>query len=106
MARLSDGGIGSIIRVFPAKRATEDSPWSAASYPYPDPDLAPDPFREMVLTVERLFWRSTGALAYGAGKAYPSDERAQLCTWAELTAPKVAESETPQATKRRKGTRT
>jgi hypothetical protein len=87
MARESDGGTGSRIRVFPQPRAEVDSPWSLISYPRPDPALAPDPNRAMATAPHRLFWRETGVLAYGPNKPHPVDEEKHLVTWEELNNP-------------------
>lgn len=59
-------------------------PWSATTYPYPDPafDLIGD--RACTVSTERLFWRSDRRLAYRAGVMVPDDERALLCTEDEL----------------------
>jgi len=87
MARLSDGGTGSRIIVTPAQRPTTDNPWSLASFPYPDPELAPDPDRETAIDAERLFWRESRILAYGAGRPHPVDEEELLVTWDEMMKP-------------------
>lgn len=84
MARRSDGGTGSILRVHRQQRATVDIPWTVETYPWPDMSKAPDPTRERVETTERLFWRRDGTLAYRAGQLHPVDEEGLLMTWAEI----------------------
>lgn len=87
MARTSDGGTGSRIIVSNPGPATTESPWSLASYPYPDPTRVVDPDRETAISVDRLFWRESRILAYGAGKPHPVDEEAELWTWDEMMKP-------------------
>jgi hypothetical protein len=67
-----------------AHRHNTKAPWSLQSYPYPDPSLAPDPYRGRSVAPERLFWRSDGSLAIRAGGEYYDDERDDMCTWDEL----------------------
>jgi hypothetical protein len=87
MARLSDGGTGSRIIVSTPNRATTESPWSLESYPGPDPAFAVDSDRETAISLERLFWRESRTVAYGAGKPHPVDEEPLLVGWDEMMAP-------------------
>ena len=87
MARESDGGKGSRINVYPMPRPTTESPWSLVSYPRPDESLVPDENREKEICEERLFWRSDGRLACGAGLPYFADERHLMVTRYELEHP-------------------
>jgi hypothetical protein len=64
-----------------------NNPWSLQSYPYPDPDFEFDEDTELATSQERLFWRESKALAYGAGKPHPVDQEPMLVTWEELTRP-------------------
>lgn len=87
MARTSDGGTGSRVIVSPPRGLTHENPWSLQSYPYPDPDFEFDEETELATSDERLFWRDSRALAYGAGKPHPVDEESMLITWEELVRP-------------------
>ena len=87
MARLSDGGTGSRIIVSNPDPPTIQNPWTLESYPYPDPTLAVDPDRETAVSLDRLFWRQSRTLAYGAGKPHPVDEEPLLWTWDEMMTP-------------------
>lgn len=87
MARLSDGGTGSRIIVTPRERATTEAPWSSGTYPRPDPSYGIAEGTEVTVSHERLYWRSSGVLAYGADKPHPVDEEPLLWTWAEMTTP-------------------
>lgn len=78
--RRSDGGEGNRLIVQPFIQENRTNPWSIATYPLPDPDLEPDPDRVMAVNPERLFWRTTGALAYRAGGEHPVAEEHLLCT--------------------------
>lgn len=86
MARKSDGGEGSIIRFYPMSDAIEDGTWSLATYPHPDSARVPAEDVEVAISPERLFWRSTGILAYGAGKPHPVSEEPLLLPWDEMIA--------------------
>lgn len=87
MARISDGGTGSRIRVTPPNDTGPDVPWSLATYPYPDNAFAPDEERDVATAPERLYWRSNGVLAYAPNKPHYVDEEHLLVTWDELMAP-------------------
>lgn len=89
MARESDGGKGSRINVYPMPRPDKESPWSLMSWPRPDPLLIQDPNRETDINPERLFWRSSGILAYGAGHPHPVEEEHLLVTLHQLNNPVV-----------------
>lgn len=94
MARRSDNGEGNRIIVSAPLRPDTLNPWSVATYPLPDPALASNPDREMAVSSERLYWRSTGALAYGAGLPHPVDEEHLIVNLQELHNP------TPQVPRR------
>lgn len=64
--------------------AEKGVPWSATSYPAPDPALDFIGERACTESTERLYWRRDGRLAYRAGVMVPDDERALLCTQDEL----------------------
>ena len=102
MTRPSDGGIGSRLKVFPAENIDLGTPWSLASYPYPEPAFAPDEEREQAVAPERLYWRSNGSLAYAPNKPHFVDEEPLLVTWDELMAPPEPEPE-PEPPKRGPG---
>lgn len=60
-------------------------PWSAATYPNPDPRLAPAPAnREYVETAEALFWKIDGSHAFSVGVPHPLDQEKLLCTLDQL----------------------
>lgn len=59
-------------------------PWSAGTYPLPDPAFDHIGDRTTTISTERLFWKTDGRLAYRAGVPVPDDERDQLCTQDEL----------------------
>lgn len=66
----------------------EDStaPWSARSYPRPEPEFEVDKDRERAVSPHRLYWKTNGVVAYGPNMPHYVDEEYLLCTWEELQA--------------------
>lgn len=87
MARVSDGGTGSRIIVSYPGSEQRGNVWSLQSYPYPDPDFNFPEDMELAYSEERLYWRESRTLAYGAGKMHPVEEEHLLIGWDELMKP-------------------